>query len=74
MCRTASWRSQRDYPPSQLIEAANFLNAHFAGLSFDEVRRRLKDELARVARRHDQLMQRGDRGGQRGRRADDTVI
>ncbi|MBR7961685.1 heat-inducible transcriptional repressor HrcA [Burkholderia vietnamiensis] len=35
----------RDYSPSQLTEAANYINAHFAGLSFDEVRRRLRDEI-----------------------------
>ncbi|WP_111961812.1 heat-inducible transcriptional repressor HrcA [Burkholderia cenocepacia] len=35
----------RDYSPSQLTEASNYINAHFAGLSFDEVRRRLRDEI-----------------------------
>jgi heat-inducible transcriptional repressor len=37
--------TQRDFSPSQLTEASNYINAHFAGLSFDEVRRRLREEI-----------------------------
>ncbi|GAB2908299.1 heat-inducible transcriptional repressor HrcA [Paraburkholderia jirisanensis] len=37
--------TQRDFSPAQLIEASNYINAHFAGLSFDEVRRRLREEI-----------------------------
>jgi heat-inducible transcriptional repressor len=37
--------TQREYSPSQLIEASNYINGHFAGLSFDEVRRRLREEI-----------------------------
>jgi heat-inducible transcriptional repressor len=37
--------TQRDYSPAELIEASNYINAHFAGLSFDEVRRRLREEI-----------------------------
>ena len=37
--------TQRDVSPSQLVEASNYINAHFAGLSFDEVRRRLREEI-----------------------------
>lgn len=37
--------TQRDYSPAQLTEASNYINAHFAGLSFDEVRRRLRGEI-----------------------------
>jgi heat-inducible transcriptional repressor len=37
--------TQRDYSPGELIEASNYINAHFAGLSFDEVRRRLREEI-----------------------------
>ncbi|GAB4473764.1 MAG: heat-inducible transcriptional repressor HrcA [Burkholderiaceae bacterium] len=33
------------YTQAQLLEAANLLNEHFAGLSFDEARRRLHGEL-----------------------------
>ena len=35
----------RDYSQSELVEATNFLNAHYAGLSIDEVRTRLKGEV-----------------------------
>lgn len=37
--------TQRDYSASQLTEAANYINASYAGLSFDEVRRRLRAEI-----------------------------
>ena len=37
--------TQREYSPGQLIEASNYINSHFAGLSFDEVRRRLRTEI-----------------------------
>ncbi len=35
----------RDHSPSELIEASNFLNAHYAGLTIEEVRERLKNEI-----------------------------
>ncbi|MBU6491419.1 MAG: heat-inducible transcriptional repressor HrcA [Burkholderiales bacterium] len=34
-----------DYSPAQLVEAGNYINTHFGGLGFDEVRRRLRTEL-----------------------------
>lgn len=34
-----------DHTPSQLIEAANFLNAHYAGLAMEQVRERLRQEV-----------------------------
>jgi heat-inducible transcriptional repressor len=37
--------TQHAYTPSQLVEAANLLNEHFGGLSFDDARRRLQGEL-----------------------------
>ncbi len=37
--------TQRDYSPSQLAEASNYINAHFSDLSFDEVRHRLREEI-----------------------------
>jgi heat-inducible transcriptional repressor len=37
-----------DYTPSQLVQAANYLNQHYAGLSFDQVRQRLQGELRRL--------------------------
>jgi len=35
-----------DYTPSQLTEAANYINAHLAGLDFESIRVRLQSELA----------------------------
>jgi len=35
----------RDYTAAELQEATNFLNAHYAGLTIDEVRSRLKSEI-----------------------------
>ena len=35
----------RDYTAPELVEATNFLNAHYAGLTIDEVRARLKSEI-----------------------------
>ena len=34
-----------DYNQSQLLETANFLNAHYAGLSMEQVREKLKSEV-----------------------------
>jgi len=38
----------QDYTPSQLLEASNYLNAHYAGLTIDEVRDRLQGEVDRL--------------------------
>ena len=35
----------RDHSQSELVEATNFLNAHYAGLTMDEVRERLRLEI-----------------------------
>lgn len=37
--------TQAVFTQSQLLEAANFLNAHYAGLTMDEVRTRLRNEV-----------------------------
>jgi len=37
-----------DYTQSQLAEAANYLNAHYAGLTIEEVRERLKGEVEKL--------------------------
>ncbi|MCC7060317.1 MAG: heat-inducible transcriptional repressor HrcA [Burkholderiaceae bacterium] len=38
--------TERDYTPSQLVEAANYINVHFAGLDFEHIRQHLHSELA----------------------------
>jgi heat-inducible transcriptional repressor len=40
--------TQSDYTQSQLIEAANFLNAHYAGLAMEQVRERLQSEVKQL--------------------------
>jgi len=35
----------RDYNQAELLEATNYLNAHYAGLTIEEVRERLKNEI-----------------------------
>ncbi|WP_353235734.1 heat-inducible transcriptional repressor HrcA [Diaphorobacter ruginosibacter] len=37
--------TQSDYSSSQLIEAANYLNSHFSGLTMEQVRERLQSEV-----------------------------
>ena len=37
--------TERDYSPGELVAAANFLNQHYAGQGFEEVRQRLHGEL-----------------------------
>lgn len=38
--------TKRAYSPSELVTAANYLNQHFAGLAFTEIRTRIQDELS----------------------------
>jgi heat-inducible transcriptional repressor len=47
----------RDHQQSELIEASNFLNAHYAGLSIEEVRERLKREIDALRSEIADLMQ-----------------
>jgi heat-inducible transcriptional repressor len=37
--------TETDYSPSQLVEAANYLNAHYMGLTIEQVRERLQGEV-----------------------------
>jgi heat-inducible transcriptional repressor len=47
----------RDYTQSELIEATNYLNMHYAGLSIEEVRGRLKNEIEALRSEIAALMQ-----------------
>ena len=40
--------TEKSYAPADLISAANFLNHHYAGLTFDEIRRRVHGELGQL--------------------------
>ena len=48
--------TKRSYSPSELVTAANYLNQHFAGLSFDEIRIRIQDELKQLRSDMTELM------------------
>src|SRR5271154_7142237 len=37
--------TDRSHSPSQLVEAANFINQHYAGLEFDQLRQKVRSEL-----------------------------
>jgi len=47
----------RDYSQGELVEATNFLNAHYAGLGIEEMRERLKGEVDALRAEIAQLMQ-----------------
>jgi heat-inducible transcriptional repressor len=49
--------TESDYTQSQLIEAANFLNANYAGLAMEQVRERLQTEIKQLQGEIAQLMQ-----------------
>lgn len=45
-----------DYSPSQLVQAANYLNQHFAGQSFDQARLSINSELRQLQGDMNRLM------------------
>ncbi|MEN9887622.1 MAG: hypothetical protein RL758_2200 [Pseudomonadota bacterium] len=49
--------TRSDYTQSQLIEAANYLNAHFGGMAIEDVRERIKSEVETLRGEIAQLMQ-----------------
>jgi heat-inducible transcriptional repressor len=49
--------TETDYTQTQLVEAANFLNANYAGLAIEQVRERLKGEVDQLRVEIAQLMQ-----------------
>ena len=49
--------TETDYTASQLIEASNFLNSHYAGMAIEEVRERLKNEVEALRSEIADLMQ-----------------
>ena len=48
--------TEKRYSPSELTEAGNILNQHYAGLTFDEIRRRIREELKQLTADMTQLM------------------
>jgi heat-inducible transcriptional repressor len=49
--------TDRSYTPSQLIEAANYINQHYAGVEFDQLRQKVRGELMDLHRDISGLMQ-----------------
>ena len=49
--------TDRSYSPSQLTEAANFINQHYAGMEFDHIRSRVRSELIDLHKDISGLMQ-----------------
>ena len=50
--------TERDYSPSQLVEAANYITHHYAGLDLESIRTRLQTELVSLRDDITGLMQR----------------
>jgi heat-inducible transcriptional repressor len=49
--------TESDFTQSQLVEASNFLNSHYAGMAIEEVRTRVKQELLSLQSEIAALMQ-----------------
>ncbi len=49
--------TETDYTPSELVQAANYINQHYAGLPFDAVRMKLGEELRQLRDDMMKLMQ-----------------
>jgi heat-inducible transcriptional repressor len=67
--------SEKMYTPSQLVEAANFINEHYAGVEFDQIQGRLREELKALQSDIIQLTQAAiDAGGEAMRESSDRYV
>ena len=68
--------TDRAYTPSELVEAANILNQNYAGLTFEETRKRVHDELKQLREDMTHLMTRALEAGSAAldESAEDVVI
>jgi heat-inducible transcriptional repressor len=68
--------ADRAYSPSELVEAGNFLNQNYAGLTFDEIKTRIQAELHQLREDMMQLMTRAVDAGNEAvtENADDYVL
>lgn len=66
--------TERPYTQAQLVEAANFLNENFAGLSFDEVRARLQSELLSLRQEVGALMEAAVQASAEAAQANEQVV
>jgi heat-inducible transcriptional repressor len=65
---------EHPYTQAQLLEAANLLNEHFAGLSFEEARRRLHGELQALRSEIARLMEAAVQAGSEAVEQTDPVV
>ncbi len=66
--------TETDYTPSELVQAANYINQHYAGLPLDEVRVKLTDELRQLRDDITRLMQAAVEAGSDAMREDDEAV
>lgn len=66
--------ASRDYTEQELLEASNFFNQHFAGMSFDAVKVSIKDELSSLQADISRLMQAAVEAGTTADDSDDNVV
>ncbi len=66
--------TQSSFTQSQLIEAANMLNEHFAGKSFSEVRAMLRSDLRRLREDISALMEAAVQAGSEAEAESDPVV
>lgn len=64
----------RDYNEQELLEAGNFFNQHFAGLSFDQVRLSIADELSSLQADISRLMRAAVEASTSSADTDDSVV
>ncbi|HXF65759.1 MAG TPA: heat-inducible transcriptional repressor HrcA [Burkholderiales bacterium] len=65
---------QKSYTPSELTEAANILNQNYAGLTFDEIRRRIREELRQLTEDMTRLMTAALEAGSQALASEEVVI
>jgi heat-inducible transcriptional repressor len=67
--------TDRSYTPSELTETANFLNQNYAGMSFDQIKSRLHEELRKLREDMLQLMTRAlEAGSEAAAQSDDPYV
>jgi heat-inducible transcriptional repressor len=66
--------TERDYGPSELIEASNYLNSQFAGLSFFAVKEKLRQELEGIRSGISSLMEAALKVGAENAKPDSNMI
>jgi heat-inducible transcriptional repressor len=64
----------RDFAQGELVEATNYLNAHYAGLALEEVRERLKNEVEALRGEIAALMQAAVKAGEAMAGSAETVV